>query len=378
MRADSSTPLSRIRVALVAPTHRILGGHSVQAERMLEGWAQGGDVKAWLVPINPTPPQPFDRLLNVNYIRTIVTQLCYWPLLVRQLRRADIVHVFSASSTGFIFSTVPALVVASLLRKPIVLNYHSGEAPQHLAGSRLARTLLRHAVDVIVVPSRFLFDVFRRFDLKTTVVFNSIDAARYSYCPRLPLRPHLLSTRNFEPLYNIACTLRAFARVQKHHPGATLTLIGAGSQDNALRDLARTLGLQNVTFLGRVHPREMARHYAAADVYIQTPSIDNMPLSVLEAFASGLPVVSTRVGGVPTILTDQQHGLMADDNDDAGIADCVLQLLNDPERGRTLAAHARDTLRAYEWAPVRERWLAVYRSVLAPASNRPMMRVETA
>ena len=345
---------------------------------MLEGWAQGADVEAWLVPINPTPPGPFARLLKLKYIRTLVTQLCYWPLLLRQLRRADVVHVFSASRTGFLLSTVPALVVASLLRKPIVLNYHSGDAPEHLAGSRLARVLLRHAVDVIVVPSRFLFDVFRRFGLKTTVVFNSIDAARYNYGRRLPLRPQLLSTRNFEPLYNIACTLRAFVRVQKHHPEATLTLIGAGSQDKVLRELALTLGLKNVTFLGRVHPREMARHYAAADIYIQTPSIDNMPLSVLEAFASGLPVVSTRVGGVPTILTDQQHGLMANDNDDAGIADCVLQLLDDPERARTLAAHARDTLRAYDWAPVRERWLAVYRSVLAPASKRPMVRVETA
>jgi len=345
---------------------------------MLDGWAQGADVEAWLVPINPIPPRPFDRLLNVKYVRTVVTQLCYWPLLVRELRRADLVHVFSASRTGFILSTVPAIAVASTLRKPVVLNYHSGEAANHLAGSRLARALLRHAVDVIVVPSRFLLEVFRRFDLKSTVVFNSIDTLRYHYRIRSPLRPRLLSTRNFEPLYNVGCTLRAFARVQARHPEATLTLIGAGSQDNALRELARTLGLQNVTFVGRVHPRDMAMHYAAADVYVQTPSIDNMPLSVLEAFASGLPVVSTRVGGVPTILTDQQHGLMADDNDDAGIADRILQLLDNPDRARTLAAHARDTLSAYEWAPVRERWLAVYRSVLAPASNRPMVRVETA
>ena len=345
---------------------------------MLDGWAHSADVKAWLVPINPTPPEPFDRLLTIKYLRTVVTQLCYWPLLVAQLRQADLVHVFSASRTGFIFSTVPALVVAWIVRKPVVLNYHSGEARDHLGGSRLARALLRHAVDAIVVPSRFLFDVFRRFDLKSTVVFNSIDTPQYNYRPRVPLRPHLLSTRNLEPLYNIDCTLRAFARVQARHPEATLTLIGAGSQDSALRELARALGLRNVTFVGRVHPRDMARHYAAADVYVQTPSIDNMPLSVLEAFASGLPVVSTRVGGVPTILTDRQHGLMADDNDDAGIADCVLQLLDNPDRARALAAHAHDSLQAYDWASVRDGWLTVYRSVLAPASNRPMVRVETA
>jgi glycosyltransferase involved in cell wall biosynthesis len=286
--------------------------------------------------------------------------------------------VFSASYTGFLLSTLPAVVVARALGKPVVLNYHSGQAPDHLAGSRLARSLLRRGADVIAVPSPFLLDVFRQFDLKSTVVFNSIDTAHYHYRVRSPLRPHLLSTRNFEPLYNVGCTLRAFARVQKRHPEATLTVIGSGSQDNALRELARTLGLQNVTFVGRVHPRDMARYYSAADIYLQTPSIDNMPLSVLEAFASGLPVVSTRVGGVPAILTDHQHGLMADDNDDAGIASCVLELLANPERARALAAQAFETLQAYEWVRVRDGWLSVYRQLLAPASDRPMVGVETA
>ena len=378
MRADSAVAPPRIRLAIVAPSLRILGGHSVQATQMLEGWPQTADVDAWLVPINPVPPGPFRRLLDINYVRTIATQLCYWPLLIRELRRADIVHVFSASYTGFLLSTVPAVVVGRALGKPVVLNYHSGEAPDHLARSRLARALLRHAVDVIAVPSRFLYDVFRQFGLKSIVVSNSIDTARYKYRPRLPLRPRLLSTRNFEPLYNVGCTLRAFARVQAQHPEATLTLIGAGSQDHALRELARTLGLQHVTFIGPLHPRDMARHYADADVYVQTPSIDNMPLSVLEAFASGLPVVSTRVGGVPSILTDQQHGLMAGDNDDAGIADCVLRLLDNPELARALASQAHDTLQAYAWASVRDGWLEVYRSVLTPSSNRPMARVETA
>ena len=94
MPARSSRPL---RVAVVVASLRILGGQAVQARRMLDGWEHDPDVEAWLVPINPVPPSPFDRLLRVRYLRTIVTQLCYWPLLIRELRRADVVHVFSAS-----------------------------------------------------------------------------------------------------------------------------------------------------------------------------------------------------------------------------------------------------------------------------------------
>jgi glycosyltransferase involved in cell wall biosynthesis len=378
MRADSAVDPPRLRVAIVAPTLRILGGHSVQAARMLEGWAQGMDVDAWLVPINPVPPPPFDRLLRVKFVRTILTQLCYWPLLLRELRRADVVHVFSASYTGFLLSAVPAMVVGRLLGKPVVLNYHSGHAPNHLARSRLARALLRRVPDVIVVPSPFLFDVFGRFGLNSVVVFNSIDTGAFGYRPRSPLRPHLLSTRNFESLYNVACTLRAFGRVQQVYPDATLTLIGSGSQETALRSLAQSLGLQHLTFVGRVHPDNMPQHYSAADIYLQTPSVDNMPLSVLEAFASGLPVVSTRVGGVPAILTEGEHGLLADDNDDAGIAEGVLRLLADPERARTLAARAYETCQAYEWSRVRDGWLAVYRQVLPSTSDRHLVQVKTA
>ena len=378
MRADSAVDLPRLRVAIVAPTLRILGGHSVQAARMLQGWAEGEDVDAWLVPINPVPPPPFDRLLKVKFVRTLVTQLCYWPLLLRELRRADVVHVFSASYTGFLLSAVPAMVVGRLLGKPVVLNYHSGHAPDHLARSRLARTLLRRVPDVIVVPSPFLFEVFGRFDLKSVVVFNSIDATAFRYRPRLPLRPHLLSTRNFESLYNVECTLRAFGRIQERYPDATLTLIGSGSQEAVLRSLAQSLRLRNLTFVGRVHPDDMPQHYSAADLYLQTPSVDNMPLSVLEAFASGLPVVATRIGGVPAILTDGQHGLLAEDNDDAGIARCVLSLLADPDRARTLAANAQQTCQAYEWERVRDGWLAVYRQVLPSTSDRHLVEVKTA
>ncbi len=121
-----------LRIAIVAASLRILGGHSVQAERMLDGWRGDPRVSAWLVPIDPVPPAPFDRLLAVKYVRTLVTQLWYWPLLLRELRRADVVHIFSASYSSFYLAPTPAIIVATLLGKPVVLNYHSGEAAGHL------------------------------------------------------------------------------------------------------------------------------------------------------------------------------------------------------------------------------------------------------
>lgn len=357
-----------LRIAIVAASLKILGGQSVQAQRMVDGWKGDPRVNAWLVPINPTPPAPFDRLLRIKYLRTLLTQLLYWPLLVREIRRADLVHVFSASYSSFLLAPTPAIIVATLLGRPVLLNYHSGEAPDHLRRSAFARKVMQSWVDLNVVPSPFLRDVLASFGIRAQVVFNTIDVGQFAYRVRDPLRPRLLSTRNFEPLYNVACTLKAFARVQRACPEATLTLVGSGSQDGALRELASTLGLRHVTFLGRVAPSEMHRHYADADIYVQTPAIDNMPLSVLEAFASGLPVVSTGIGGVPAIVTDGVHGLLVPDDDDAAAAAAVKRLLEDPVYARQLAAAGHASCAAYAWPVVREGWLESYHTAAASSA----------
>jgi glycosyltransferase involved in cell wall biosynthesis len=315
------------------------------------------------------PPGPLGRAIGVKYLRTVVTQATYWPLLARELRHADVVHVFSASYLSFLLAPLPAVLIAKALKRPVVLNYRSGEAPDHLARSRIARETLAR-VDRNVVPSRFLADLFARFGLAADIVPNIVDLDAFRFRRREPVRPAVLSTRNFEPLYNVACTLRAFQVIQLAHPDATLTLVGGGSEEPALRRLADHLGLRRVRFVGRVPPGEISRFYAEADIYLQTPDIDNMPGSVLEAFASGLPVVSTAAGGVPAILTDEVHGLLVPPGDHAAAARAVLRLVDEAGLADRLSQAASATCRDYTWRAVRDRWLAVYRSVLAQDGAR--------
>lgn len=365
-----STPRSRrLQVAIVAPSMGILGGQAVQAARLVRSWRDDPDVHAWLVPINPVPPGPFRYAARIKYLRTIFTQLVYWPQLIRELRHADVVHVFSASYFSFLLAPLPAVLIAKLLGKPVVVNYRSGEAPDHLRRSAIARATLRHA-DRNAVPSRFLHDVFAEFGIPSEVIPNIVDVERFRFRPRQPLRPRILSTRNFETLYNLPCTLRAFRLVQERHPDARLTLVGAGAEDEALRALTRDLGLRNVTFAGRVPPDDIWQYYADADIYLQTPDIDNMPSSVLEAYASGCPVVSTRAGGVPAILTDGKHGLLAPCGDHRAVAAAVVRLLDDPALGTRLADAALDACSAYQWSSVRGRWSRLYRD-LARAQGVP-------
>jgi glycosyltransferase involved in cell wall biosynthesis len=361
----SAAAPQRLRVAVVVASLRILGGQSVQASRLLKGWANDREIEARLVPIDPVPAAPFDRLLRVKYLRTIATQLWYWPLLVRELRRADVVHIFSASYSSFLLAPLPAVLVSRVLGKPVLLNYHSGEADDHLRRSWIARATLRRAVDINVVPSPYLRDVLARFGIDAAVVSNTVDRTEFPYRDRergrRPLA--LLSTRNFEANYNVACTLRAFARVQARFPDVSLTLVGSGSEEKALRALARALGLRGIHFVGPVPPERVSAYYAAADVYVQTPVVDNMPLSILEAFASGLPVVSTRVGGVPAIVQDRVNGLLAPDDDAEGIAGRIIELIERPDMARGIAAAAAAACAQFDWSTTRESWRAVYREL---------------
>ena len=102
----------RIKVAFVAPSLRILGGQAVQADRLLSAWRDDADIDAWLVPVNPLPPGPLRFAQHVKYLRTVVNELTYVPLLVREIARADVVHVFSASYSSFLLAPLPAMLIA--------------------------------------------------------------------------------------------------------------------------------------------------------------------------------------------------------------------------------------------------------------------------
>jgi glycosyltransferase involved in cell wall biosynthesis len=120
-----------------------------------------------------------------------------------------------------------------------------------------------------------------------------------------------------------------------------------------------------------VNPDAIADFYADHDIYIQSPNIDNMPTSILEAYASGLPVVSTEAGGIPAILTHGIHGLLARLDDHETLASHVLALLADRALVRRVTLAAHEACSAYTWSSVRDEWLRLYRSVLTESTYAP-------
>ena len=360
-RAPAREAARPVRVLLVGPSLDILGGQAVQAARLLEQFRRVPALEVDFLPVNPRLPGPLRLLQRVKYVRTVATSVAYVASLLRRVPRFDVVHAFSASYWSYLLAPLPAVVVGRLFGKRTLLNYRSGEAEDHLANWPSATGTMRRFVDAIVVPSGYLVDVFGRFGLEARSVFNFVDIARLPHRVRAAPRPVFLSNRNLEPLYNVGCTLDAFARVQREVPEARLLVAGDGAERERLERRAAELGLTGVEFLGRVVPDRMGALYDRADVYLNSPNIDNMPGSIIEAYAAGLPVVTTDAGGIPYIVRDGETGLMVPRGDADAMAAAALRVLREPGLAERLSATAREEcLRRYVWPAVEAEWVAVY------------------
>lgn len=364
-----ATDLRPIRVGLAGPSLDILGGQAVQLERLRARLARTPGIEVGFIAMNPRLPAPLRFLQRIKYVRTIANEVAYLIALLRQVPRYDVIHAFSPSYWAFLIGPVPALAIARMYGRGALLNYHSGEAEDHLATWRTAVPLARLA-HRIAVPSGYLRDVFARFGLAAEPIHNFVDTDDLPYRARTTICPRFLSNRNLEPLYNVSCILRAFARIQAEVPEAELVVAGYGSDRPRLEALVDELGMRHVRFTGRVPHQEMGRLLDEADILLNSPDIDNMPLSLLEAQAAGLPIVSTSTGGIPYIVRHEANGLLVDPGDDAGLAAAALRMLREPGLAERLSRQGRqDCLTSYTWPVVEAKWLRLYQD-LASAERR--------
>lgn len=350
---------AHLRVLIAAPSLEINGGQARQAARLIEKLNREPEIEVAFIPHNPRLPGFARRMQKIKYVRTVATTLCYIAMLIARVWRYDIVHVFSASYYSYLFSALPAILVAKLYGKKTILNYRSGEAEDHLANWRTAVPTIRLA-DVIVVPSGYLVEVFARFGLRARIIFNTVETDRFRYRERKPLRPVFLTSRLLEPLYNVACVLRAFAIIQTRYPEARLTIAGDGSLRGELESLARDLKLRDARFIGFVSFEGMPALYDSADIYLNANDVDNMPSSLIECMAAGLNIVTTNAGGIPYIVTNNETGLIVPCNDYEAMARSAIRLLEDATLAAQTSARAYDECHKYNWTAARREWLGLY------------------
>lgn len=352
-----------LRVGLVGPLPPPAGGMANQTRQLAELLDAARACVAMVQTNAPYRPHWVARLAGV---RALVRLAPYLLSLWRITGRSDVIHLMANSGWSWHLFAAPAIWVAWMRRVPVVVNYRGGEADTFLAGSaNLVRWSMARAAK-LVVPSAFLREVFERYGMTATVVPNVVDLHRFR--PAVALAeddPHLLVARNLEPLYDNATALRAFAILHAQLPRARLTLAGTGPEAQALKALATNLGvIDAVHFSGRLDPEAMAALYRRSTLSLNPSLADNMPNSILESLASGVPVVSTDVGGVPFLVEDGVTALLVKPGDPHAMAEAALRLVRDPALARRLAAAGLQEAQRYAWARVAPMLSDVYRSAV--------------
>jgi L-malate glycosyltransferase len=357
------SPSQRLRVCIVAPSLRYVGGQSAQADLLLHHWQNDPDIAISFLAVDPPLPRALAWAERIPGLRTILREPIYFWRLWRGLNDVDIAHIFSASYWSFLLAPAPAWLFSKLRGGKTLINYHSGEARDHLKRFRSAKFVLSR-VDRIVVPSGYLVDVFREFGLPASAVPNIVDLAQFRYRARTLLSPRLVCTRGFSAYYSVDIVVRAFAEVKKEYPEAQLDLVGGGPLEGDVRKLVADLNLSGVNFAGVASRQEIGKYYDQADIFINASWLDNMPLSVIEAFAAGTPVVTTSPECMPYLVEHERTGLLSPVGDEKALAANVIRLLRDPALSARLAQNAHNESRNYTWEAVREQWLNTYRGII--------------
>ena len=349
-----------LRIALVGPLPPPAGGMANQCQQLVQLLiSEGIDVE--LVRTN-CPYRP-EWVGSIPLLRAAFRLVPYMVRLWRSAGRVSVMHLLANSGWSWHLFAAPAVIVARMRSIPIIVNYRGGGADAFFAHTPNYVLKMLAQASLCVTPSVFLQRVFTKYGLASTVIPNIIDLTRFVSSPQRAFgsAPHLVVTRNLEEIYDVATAIRAFLIIQATYPGARLTVAGTGPELPTLQALVSTLNLVDaVLFLGGIENARMPALYASADCFVNSSTVDNMPIAILEAFASGVPVVSTSAGGIPDLVAHGVSGLLVPVGDDQAMAREVLRVLEHPKLANDLRQAGLQEAQKYAWAQVRAKWLDAY------------------
>ena len=277
----------------------------------------------------------------------------------RERRRYSVAQVDVFSGPSFYW----AEAVCALLRRfgcPYVLTLHGGALPLFARRhpKRVARLL--GSADAVTAPSRYLVRALAPVRPDIIWLPNSIDLGRFRFRERQKPRPRLVWLRAFHRIYNPVLAVRTIAELRQEFPAVELAMYGADRGDGTLRharDAVRALGLVRCVRIEKATVfRRVPDRLDESDIFLNTSSVDNAPVSPIEAMACGLAVVSTNVGGIPHLMEHERQALLVPPNDPEAMASAVRRILIEPSLGAQLSRNARHAAERYDREPILTRW----------------------
>lgn len=290
---------------------------------------------------------------------SIVYRLLMFPRLLKACASCDILHIHACSWWGFV-PAVAGVVAGRIMKKRTVLTYHGGDAAAFFRKyPKMVKTVLEKT-NCNIVLSGFIENVFHDLGIPCVVIPNVLEFKGDVFRARDTILPKFISIRAHTLTYNVGCILSAFSKVVDLHPDATLLVLGDGELHDALVGFVNDENIPNVSFIGRVDNSNIYHYLDNADIMLSSPLVDNMPVSILEAFNAGLLVISSRVGGVPYMMREGVDGLMFTSCDSDDLASKMIEAITNQEQSNSMIVSSHSSLDRYKWENVRNQLISVY------------------
>ena len=272
-------------------------------------------------------------------------------------------HILVDLHTSFIRQVVPTIILGRFLGKQVVLSYYRNQAEIDLEQVFWWMGPFLHLCHRIVVSNDSTANLFLKYGINTVVIPPSIDSQLLEPREITSVQPKILVSRSLEKRNNMTCIIEAFGLVKQKYPRAEMTIAGDGPERPKLEEMVMHKRLTGITFNGPVQSGQLSRLYTEADLYINVSSIDGLPVSLLEALAVGLPVITTGVGGIPSVITDRKNGLFVNPDDPAQLAGTIIKLVESPNLVKSLSEQARLSISSQSIPGIKERWRSLYHSL---------------
>lgn len=279
--------------------------------------------------------------------------------LIRVSKDYDIIHAHGCSGTGMI-PVVFSVMAGRKNQKRVVATYHGGEADAFFEKhTRFVKKYLTKT-DANIVLSGFLARVFDKYQIPYTIIPNIVELDGGAFRERKAIKPDYVSIRTLSPLYNIECIIKAFEIVKGKLPDARLTIVGDGPSHQSLEQMVAYLGIKDVVFTGRVPNSDIYKYLDGSDIMLSAPRIDNMPVSILEAFNAGLLVISSNVGGVPYMVEDGRNGMLFESDNHIMLAEKMIEAVENDEKSKEMIRNAQKCVSDYSWEKVKDKLFKAY------------------
>ena len=268
------------------------------------------------------------------------------------------------SGRAFLWAEV-ACWALRIANKPYLLTLHGGDLPKfaHRWPGRLTRLLGGAAV--VTAPSAYLIKQMQPYRADLQLIPNAIDLSRYHFRQRLQPIPFLVWLRAFHYIYNPLMAVEVLASLRREFPDATLAMIGPDKGDGSLQAVIQRvnkLGLDDaIEIPGPISKDKVPEWLDRGDIFINTTNVDNTPVTVLEAMACGMCVVSTNVGGIPYLLENEIDSILISKGDARGMTLSISSILKDQAFAQQLSDNAHQRVKQFGWEHILPKWEALFR-----------------